>query len=122
LEKARNIEILVDTNILEITGKNTVEGMKISNPQIKEKEIGISGVFIEVGSDPRIKLAKNIGIETDEEGYIKIGKDGTTSVEGVWAAGDATNGSDKFRQIITAASEGAIAARSAANYLKKKAK
>ena len=51
--------------------------------------------------------------------YLKINPDSSTSVVGVWAAGDITNGSDKFRQVITAAAEGAIAARSIFNYLKK---
>jgi thioredoxin reductase (NADPH) len=58
-------------------------------------------------------------IDLDEEQYIKIQPDGKTSVKGIWAAGDITTGSDKFKQIITAASEGAIAVSSIQKYLKK---
>lgn len=120
LNKAKNVEILVETNILEIIGKEKVEGLQIKKQGGSEQEIGVSGIFIEVGSDPKTKLAQEIGVAIDEDGYIKIKKNGKTSVAGVWAAGDATNGSNKFRQIITAASEGAIAARSVFKYLKKK--
>ena len=79
----------------------------------------IGGLFIEAGSDPSVDLPENLGVELDEQGYIKINTDSSTNVAGVWAAGDITNGSDKFRQVITAAAEGAIAARSISNYLKK---
>jgi len=120
LLKAKNIEILVDANVLEIVGEDNVEGIRIGDSGGIKKEIGVSGVFIEAGSDPKTKLAQDLGAETDTEGYIKIKENGATSVEGVWAAGDATDGSDKFRQIITAAAEGAIAARGAFRYLKKK--
>ena len=122
INKAKNVETLFETSIVEIVGTNKVEGLRTSNPQTGEKEISVSGVFVEIGSNPRTKLIQELKIETDEEGYIKIKKDGATSVEGVWAAGDITTGSDKFKQIITAAAEGAIAARSAYGYIKQKKK
>jgi len=120
INKAKNVEILVETKPLKIIGKDRVESLKINTSQAAEKELLVSGIFIEVGSDPKTKLAQKLKIETDEDGYIKIGKDGSTSTEGVWAAGDVTNGSDKFKQIATAVAEGAIAARSAQRYLKQR--
>jgi thioredoxin reductase len=69
---------------------------------------------------PNLDYAKNLGIETNESGYIKIMPNGAASVPGVFAAGDITDGSDKFCQVITAAAEGAIAARGIYNYLKSK--
>lgn len=120
LNKAKNIEVLLETNILEILGKEKVEGLKIKTLAIKEQDINVNGIFIEVGSDPETKLAREMGVEIDEEGYIKTKENGATSVTGVWAAGDATDGSDKLKQIITAAAEGAIAARSVFKYLKKR--
>lgn len=120
LKKAKNVEILTDTIVAEIAGSGKVESLKLNNLEATEKEIRISGVFIEVGAEPKTGLAKSLGVETDEAGYIKIKGNGATSVEGVWAAGDVTSGSDKLKQIITAASEGAIAARSVAKYLKEK--
>ena len=64
-------------------------------------------------------IVAGIELETDADGYIKIKSDSSASVAGVWAAGDITDGSDKFRQVVTACAEGAIAARSISNYLKK---
>ncbi|KKQ40065.1 MAG: Thioredoxin reductase [Candidatus Moranbacteria bacterium GW2011_GWC2_37_73] len=58
-------------------------------------------------------------IELDEQGYVKIDTSGRTSKKGIWAAGDITTGSDKFKQIITAAAEGAVAAHSVQEFLKK---
>ena len=81
--------------------------------------MNVDGLFIEIGSEPKIDFAEKLKIETNDDGYIKIQSDGKTSVSGLWAAGDITTGSDKFKQVLTAASEGAIAARSIANFLKK---
>ena len=64
-------------------------------------------------------LAKNIGVEVDEEKHVKIDSSGKTNIKGTWAAGDITTGSDKFKQITTAVSEGAIAVHSIQKFLKK---
>lgn len=53
-----------------------------------------------------------MGVEADEQGFIKVNDDQSTNVAGVWAAGDATTGSNKMRQVLTAAAEGAVAAAS----------
>ena len=74
--------------------------------------MAVQGVFIEIGSEPGIELTKQLGVETDEQGYIKVDSGQSTNALCVWAAGDATNGSNKLRQIITAAAEGAVAAGS----------
>ncbi|MCK4525485.1 MAG: FAD-dependent oxidoreductase, partial [Candidatus Andersenbacteria bacterium] len=72
------------------------------------------------GSVPFIDLAKKLGIEVDKNGCIVIEASGATNIEGVYAAGDITNSSNGLRQIVTAVSEGAIAATSIYKYLKKK--
>lgn len=115
IEKNNKVEVIYNTNILEILGDKKIEKVILDN----KKELVVDGLFIEAGSDPSFEFAKNLGINTDENGYIKINSDCSTNIDGVWAAGDITDGSDKFRQVITAASEGAIAARSAYNFLKK---
>lgn len=112
------IEIIYNTNILEIIGSDKVKKIKLDKPYLKNDKLGVEGVFMEIGAEPDILYAEGLGIEVDTGGYVKIGKDGATSVAGVWAAGDITDGSDKFRQVITAASEGAIAVRSIFNWLK----
>ncbi len=119
IEKNEKIEVIFNTNVTEISGEGKVEKVRLDTPYKNQNELKLDGVFIEVGSDPTVDFAKDLGLAIDEGGFIKINKDASTSLAGVWAAGDITDGSDKFRQVITAASEGAIAARSISNYLKK---
>jgi thioredoxin reductase (NADPH) len=77
-------------------------------------------LFIEAGFIPAFEeFTRDLDLEKDEQGYIKIKKDGATNMPGIFAAGDITDGSDGFRQVITAAAEGAIAARAVFNWLKK---
>ena len=119
VKKTPNVEVVYETNVLEILGGEKLEKVKLDKEYKNEKELKIDGLFIEAGSDPDVSYAKDLGIELDEGGYVKITKSGATSVPGIWAAGDITDGSDKFRQVLTAASEGAIAARGIFNFLKK---
>jgi thioredoxin reductase (NADPH) len=113
------IEIIYDTRPLCVLGEKKVTGLTVENiPTMKTQDLALDGIFVEIGSVPNSELAKNLGVETDEGGYIKINPDSSTNSPGVWAAGDATTGSDKFCQVITAASEGAIATRSVFNWLK----
>jgi thioredoxin reductase (NADPH) len=97
--------------VLEIKGDNKVEGLvcKMDGEKIETK---VSGIFIEIGSVPGVGLAKELGVAVDTEDYIIVKDDQSTNVERIFAAGDVTTGSNKFRQMITAAAEGAIAAGS----------
>lgn len=119
IEKNSKIEVVYSTNLMEIAGQTKVEKIVLDKKYKDNTEIAVDGVFIEIGSDPNVDFAKDLQLEIDEKNYIKIQSDSAASCAGVWAAGDITNGSDKFRQVITAAAEGAIAARSIFNYLKK---
>ena len=106
------IEIIYNTNIKEIKGDKAVEKIVLDKERDGSGELAVQGVFIEIGSEPGIELTKQLGVETDEQGYIKVDSGQSTNALCVWAAGDATNGSNKLRQIITAAAEGAVAAGS----------
>ncbi|HCP08323.1 MAG TPA: hypothetical protein DIT25_00780 [Candidatus Moranbacteria bacterium] len=117
IEKNPKIEVVYKTNVTEAVGENKLEKIKLDNLYDGKDEIAVGGLFIEAGSDPNVDFAEQLNVDM-EDGYIKINSDCSTSLPGVWAAGDITNGSDKFRQVITAASEGAIAARSISKYLK----
>jgi len=119
IEENEKIEVVYGANISEIAGSDKVEKIILDKDWKESREIAVDGVFIEVGSDPEFSFAKNLSLDIDEGGYIKINKDCSTNVPGAWAAGDITDGSDKFRQVVTAAAEGAIAARSIFNWLKK---
>ncbi len=119
LEKNPKIEILYNTNVKEIKGNGKVEQLLLDNPFAGSDALKVDGIFVEIGSDPNVELVKNLEVETDEVGYIKVDPSGKTSRKGIWAAGDITTGSDKFKQIVTAAAEGAIAAHGIHAYLKK---
>ncbi len=120
IEENPKIKVLCGYNLKEVAGDQKLQKVILDNDYEGKSEIELDGLFIEVGSDPSVDFAKDLGVEEDKSGYIKIRSDCSTSIEGVWAAGDITDGSDKFRQVITAAAEGAIAARSIFNYLKRK--
>lgn len=114
--KARkNIEILYNHGVEKIEGEKTVSKIEVKNLKTEEKRtIDVSGIFIAIGLKPNNKMFENV-LDLDEGGYIISDESCTTSVEGVYVAGDSRT---KFlRQIITAASDGAIAAVQAANYI-----
>lgn len=96
----------------ELHGEEKVEGIVYETKEGEKKELKIQGVFIEIGSVPGVVVAKELGVETDEQGYIIVDQTQATNVENVYASGDVTTGSNKFRQIITAVAEGAVASGS----------
>lgn len=114
IEATGNIEIIYNSKPSEIIGDAKVTNLKLEL-QNKEKLIKVDGVFIEVGSAPITKIFNELRIEL-EDGYIKVDKEGRTSIEGFFAAGDGTN--NPFKQVITATADGALAARAAYNYVK----
>jgi len=119
VKENKKIESIFDSNIEAFFGKNKMEKISIIKNNKESQEIKLDGVFIEIGSEPDLGFAKNLEINTDKTGAIKVKRDGSAGEVGVWAAGDITDGSDNFRQVITAAAEGAIAARSIYKFLKK---
>ncbi|MFH0929801.1 MAG: FAD-dependent oxidoreductase [Candidatus Moraniibacteriota bacterium] len=108
--KNEKIEIVYNTNITEIRGENAVGKIILDKKYNEKDELEVQGVFVEIGSEPGVELVKQLDIEADEQGFIRVSADQSTNVVGVWAAGDATTGSNKMRQILTASAEGAIAA------------
>ena len=110
------IEILWNTETDEILGENELEGVRIYNNVTKEKkELKISGFFVAIGHEPNTGIFKDI-IDMDENGYIKTIPGTTrTNVEGVFACGDAQD--HIYRQAVTAAGTGCMAALDAERYL-----
>ncbi len=106
--KNPKIEVLYKSAVVEIKGKNFVDGVKLDTGN----EISVDGVFVEIGSIPECCFAKDIGVKTDEKGYIQVDQSQKTNIDKVYAAGDVTSGSNGFQQILTAASEGIIAIKS----------
>ncbi len=106
------IEIIYNTNIIGIIGEKQVTGLKLDKEFNNKNEISLDGIFVEIGSNPDSTLIKQLSLDVDKEGYILTKQNQMTSIPGIWAAGDITTNSDSFRQIITACSEGSIAAQS----------
>ena len=111
-----NIEVLWNTETLEILGSETVEGARVKNVQSgEEKVIPATGFFVAIGHQPNTRIFKGI-IDMDENGYIITDKISTrTNVEGVFACGDAQD--HIYRQAVTAAGTGCMAALDAERYL-----
>ncbi len=111
------IEVIYNTKVVEIVGEEKLDYVILDSPYKGSRELKLDGLFVEIGFEPDPTLARQLGVELDEEGLIKIKPDCSTSIPGVFAAGDATTGSNKLRQIVTSAAEGAIAAESVYLYL-----
>ncbi len=111
-----NIEVLFNSETDEILGDNGVEGVRIKNNVTGElTEFPIKGFFVAIGHHPNTDIFKPY-VETDEQGYIKTTPGSShTNVEGVFCAGDAQ---DKiYRQAVTAAGSGCMAALDAERWL-----
>lgn len=116
----KNIEIYYHSVPLKIVGDQKVKHIEIEQkaPEKKAKKIklNVDGVFIEIGATPVKEIIDKMGLAMDAEGYIITDKKAKTNLPGLFAAGDVTN--IALRQVVTAAGEGAVAAKSAYDYLK----
>ncbi len=120
--KTKNIEILWEHQTLGLFGNGVVEGAtlihKKGTPEEKEVSISIDGFFLAIGHTPNSDIFKPY-ISTDEVGYIITAPDSSkTNIEGVFAAGDIQD--PHYKQAITAAGSGCIAAIDAEHYLSEK--
>ncbi|WP_075344513.1 thioredoxin-disulfide reductase [Tenacibaculum agarivorans] len=116
VNKTENIEVLFNTEIDEVLGGNVVEGVRAVNNQTGDKtEIPVTGVFVAIGHTPNTQLFKGV-LDMDDTGYlITKGKTTKTNVPGVFAAGDVQD--KEYRQAVTAAGTGCMAALDAERYL-----
>ncbi len=111
-----NIEVLFNTETVEVLGEQTVEGVKIKNNQTNaESTLTVTGLFIAIGHKPNTDIFKG-QIDLDENGYIKTIPGSTnTNIPGVFAAGDVQD--HVYRQAVTAAGTGCMSALDAERWL-----
>ncbi|GAB2775919.1 thioredoxin-disulfide reductase [Salinimicrobium soli] len=112
----KNIDLRFNTEVDEVLGEQVVEGLRMVNNQTGEKEeIEITGLFIAIGHKPNTEIFKG-QIDMDSTGYIVTqGKSTKTNIPGVFASGDVQD--KEYRQAITAAGTGCMAALDAERYL-----
>lgn len=116
----RKIEIINNTNVVEVKGVGVVNGVILDKPYQGKKELTLDGLFVAIGHIILSGLAHSIGVKTNKEGEIIINhQNGSTNVQGVFAAGDVTD--KKFKQLIMGVADGCSAAYSAYEYVTKKA-
>ena len=112
----KNLEVRYNTEVDEVLGDMVVEGLRMVNNQTGEKEeIAITGLFIAIGHKPNTDIFKG-QIDMDDTGYIITkGKSTKTNKPGVFASGDVQD--KEYRQAVTAAGTGCMAALDAERYL-----
>ena len=113
------IEFIWNSAIAELKGEAKLEGVVLENTETGEtKDLALDGLFIAIGNDPRVDLVEN-QVEISDERFIKVdGRSSKTSLPGVFAAGDVID--PTYRQAITAAGSGCVAALDAEHYLSSK--
>jgi thioredoxin reductase (NADPH) len=113
------IEFIWNSAIADLKGEAKLEGVVLENTETGEKkDLALDGLFIAIGNDPRVDLVEN-QVEISDERFIKVdGRSSKTSLPGVFAAGDVID--PTYRQAITAAGSGCVAALDAEHYLSSK--
>jgi len=119
IKKNKKIEIITKTNVKEVKGDEIVTSIVLDKPYNEKKELQVDGVFVAIGHIVLSDLAKQLGVELNKAGEIKINHlNSETNVPGVYAAGDVTD--KPFKQLITGVADGCTAAYSAYEYIKNK--
>ena len=112
----KNIEFVYNSNVTKLNASDTLESIEVTNKDGEIKNINVSAIFIAVGRIPENQnFAKLINL--NEAGYVVAGEDCHTNVEGIFVAGD--NRVKSLRQLVTATSDGAVAATEAIKYINK---
>jgi len=106
--KKSEIPVMWNTEVREIRGEKRVSSVLLENNKTREtQEVDVNGVFISVGYEPAITLARKTGVTLTDEGYIQNDGNHRTNIPGIYSAGDVEGG---YKQIVTATGQGAAAA------------
>ena len=115
LSKKDNIEVILNSNVTNLIGNDHLEMIEVTSND-KKNNLEVAGLFIAIGQIPESELL-NDKIEIDESNYIISNENCHTNIEGAFVAGDVRQ--KNLRQLVTATSDGAIAATEAINYINK---
>ena len=118
LRKKKNIIEVPSINVIEIRGNNVVENIALDRTFNDNATLNVDGVFIQIGYAPQTELARILGADLSKNNYDKVDAGMSSSVAGLFCAGDMNNVSNLFHQQVTSAAEGAIAAQSAYRFIK----
>ena len=116
IKKKDNIELILNSNVTRLIGKNILEKIIVTDKDNNINEIEINGLFIAVGQSPKNEIFANI-IKINDYGYIESDDGVHTNIEGIYVAGD--NRVKVLRQLTTAVSDGSIAATTAIKEMRK---
>lgn len=114
LKEKGNVEFMLKHHLVELKGKEKVDGVVIEDSVGERKDLKVDGVFVAIGRVPSTDIFKEI-VALDEVGYVIAGEDCKTSAPGVFVAGDCRT--KQIRQLVTAAADGAVAGMAACRYL-----
>lgn len=117
LKDKSNVEFIYNSNVTKLIGSDTLESIEIMDNAGNTKSIDVSGLFIAIGRIPENANFTKI-INVDDTGYIKALEDCKTNVDGIFVAGDVRV--KTLRQLVTAASDGAISATNAIKYINRR--
>jgi thioredoxin reductase (NADPH) len=110
------ISFLTNVQITDVLGENSVEGVKVKHNITGEQQtVKAQGYFAAIGHTPNTKIFAEAGVQVDQKGYIEIKDQTRTNVEGVFVAGDVRD--SRYRQAISAAGMGCMAALDVEKYL-----
>jgi thioredoxin reductase (NADPH) len=114
IKEKENIKTIMNTKITKLNGKPKLESIEITNDKNETTTLNIDGLFIAVGQVPETENFKKL-INTNEQGYIIANEDCKTNIKNIFVAGD--NRTKSLRQLVTATSDGAVAATEAIKYI-----
>lgn len=114
LKERKNVEFVLESKPVEFLGDDKLTGVKIVSSDDAERVLEVPGVFMAVGQAPQTEIFADV-VDLDEKGYVVAGEDCRTSVDGIYVAGDCRT--KEIRQLVTAASDGAVAATEACRNL-----
>lgn len=116
LKEKDNVKFIYNSNVTKLNSDDKLVSIEVTDNNNEKQTIEVSGLFVAVGRIPENENFKDL-IDLDESGYIKSDENCHTNIDGIFVAGD--NRVKDLRQLVTATSDGAIAASEAINYINK---